>query len=146
MSFFDDNEDPFDSIVREFFGGSPMRRGRRREQFIRGEDEDRTIDFVEDENHVYLVFELPGFNEKDVSVIVKGKELEITAQKSNGENMQDYLHQKLRQGLFVKKQLPNFVSPKNFNHTIRNGILEIVFTKTNNKGVNKDERRKVKIN
>jgi len=141
MSFFDDNGDPFDSIVREFFGGSPIRR--RREQFIRGENEDRTIDFVEDENYIYLVFELPGFNEKDVSVIVKGKELEINAQKPNGENMQDYLHQKLRQGLHIKKNLPNFVSSKNFKHSMRNGILEIMFTKT---GEIKNERRKVRIN
>lgn len=129
MSFFDDNNnEPFDSIVREFFG-EPVRK-ERREQFIRGEDEDRTIDFVEDEDYIYLVFELPGFNEKDVSVIVKGKELEISAQKSNGENMQNYLNQKLRQGLFVKKQLPNFISPKNFSHTMRNGVLEILFNKT----------------
>lgn len=141
MSFFDDNDDPFDSIVREFFRGSPIRR--RREQFIRGESEDRTIDFLEDENHVYLVFELPGFNEKDVSVIVKGKDLEITAQKSNGESMQDYLHQKLRQGLHIKKQLPKFVSSKNFKHNMRNGILEITFIKT---GEVKNERREVKIN
>ncbi len=144
MSFFDDNDDPFDSIVREFFGGSPIRR--KREQFIRGENEDRTIDFVEDEDYVYLVFELPGFNEKDISVIVKGKELEITAQKSNGEGMQDYLHQKLRQGLHVKKTLPNFVSSKDFKHTMRNGILEIIFTKSNNGGIKRNERRKVKIN
>lgn len=143
MSFFDDNDDPFDSIVREFFGGSPMRRGGRREQFIRGEDEDRTIDFIEDDDYVYLIFELLGFNEKDVSVIIKGKELEITAQKSNEENMQEYFNQKLRQGLVLKKQLPNFVSLKNFSHTMRNGILEIIFTKTNGGG--KNERRKVKI-
>ena len=129
MSFFDDENDPFDDIIREFFGGSPIRRSRKREQFISGEDEDRTIDFVEDENYVYLIFELPGFNEKDISVIVKGKELEITAHKSNGENIPDYLHQKLRQGLHVKKRLPNFVSSKKFKKSMRNGILEIKFIK-----------------
>jgi len=125
MSFFDD--DQFDSIVREFFGGSPIQR--KREPFIRGESEDRIIDFVEDENYVYLVFELPGFDKKDISVIVKKKELEITAQKFNGENIRDYLHQKLRQKLQIKKQLPSLVNSKNFEHSMRNGILEITFKK-----------------
>lgn len=128
MGFFDDNNDPFDSIMREFFGGSPIQREEK--QFIRGENEDRTIDFVEDGGYVYLVFELPGFNEKDISVILKGKELEVTAQKSTRENVQDYLHRKLRQGLHIKKRIPNFISPKKFKHTMRNGILEIMFSKT----------------
>lgn len=142
MSFFDD-DDPFDSIVREFFGASPIRRRRNQGQFIKGENEDRTIDFIEDEDYIYLVFELPGFSERDVSVIVKGKELEVSAQKSNGENIQDYLNQKLRQGFIIRKQLPNFVSTKNFKHTMRNGILEITFIKT---GEVKNERREVRIN
>ena len=132
MNFFGD-DDPFDSIVREFFGGSSINGSRKREKFIRGEDEDRNIDFVEDEDYTYLVFELPGFNEKDISVTVKGRELEINAIKSNNENMQDYLHQKLKQGLFLKKQLPNFINTKNFSHTMRNGILEIIFIKSEGK-------------
>ncbi len=140
MSFFDDNDDPFDSIVREFFGG-PVRRRKRGEHFISGEDEDRTIDFIEDDNYIYLVFELSGFNEEDISVNIKGKDLEITAQKLNEENIQDYLHQKLRQGLFVKKHLPNFINPKSFTHTMRNGVLEIIFNKSGEE--NKNERRKI---
>jgi HSP20 family molecular chaperone IbpA len=135
MGFFDDN-DPFNSIVREFFGDLPIRRNGIRQKFIMGEDEDRTIDFVEDENNIYLVFELPGYHEKDISVIVKGKELEITAHKSNGENIQDYLHQKLRQGLHLKKQLPNFVNPKDFSYTMKNGVLEMIFIKFKGGNIN----------
>jgi len=141
MGFFDDN-DPFEGIMREFFGGSPTTRSRR--QFIRGEEEDRNIDFVEDERKVYLIFELPGFREKDISLEIKGKDLEISAQKKNGESMQDYLGQKLRQGIVIKKKLPNIVNPKNSFHTIRNGILEIVFNKI--KGGVKNESRKIRIN
>ena len=37
MEFLDDN-DPFESIVREFFGGSPIRRSERKQQFISGEE------------------------------------------------------------------------------------------------------------
>jgi len=138
MSFIDDNNDPFEDIIRNFIGGSPMRRARK-EQFIRGEEDDRNIDFVEDEDYVYLVFELPGYNEKDISVFVEGNRLEITAQKSDGENVQDYLGQKLRQGLHVKKKLPDIVNPKNFSKTMRNGVLEIIFSKS--KGGKRNERR-----
>ncbi|MBS3098644.1 Hsp20/alpha crystallin family protein [Candidatus Pacearchaeota archaeon] len=129
MSFFDDDNDPFDSIVREFFGGSPIRRGKKKQQFIQGEEEDRKIDFVDDEKKVYVVFELPGFTEKDVSVRVHERELEIIAKKRDRERMQDYLSEKLERGIVIKKELPNFVNPKKFSHTMRNGILEVVFEK-----------------
>jgi HSP20 family molecular chaperone IbpA len=127
MSLFDD--DPFEDIVRQFFGqGVPAKR-RDRETVIDGEEEDRVIDFVEGIDKVYLVFELPGYGERDVVVVVKGKELEIKAQKKNGEKMQDYLMQKLHRGIFVKKNLPDFINSKKFSHTMRNGILEVAFGK-----------------
>jgi len=136
MGFFEDN-DPFESIVREFFGHSPSTRasaGRKHsETIIQGEEEDRIIDFVEDENSIYLVFELPGYNEKDVSVTIKGKDLEIRVAKNNescyAEKAQEYLIQKLCQGIFIKKTLPKFIQPKGFKHTMKNGILEIIFSK-----------------
>ena len=125
MGYFD--EDPFDEIVREFFGNSGIRK--KREQFIRGEDEDRVIDFIEDDKKIYLVFEIPGYSEKDVLVFVEGRNLEIRAQKNNGENMQNYLNQKLKQGILINKKLPVSVNTKKFSHSIKNGVLEIVFEK-----------------
>lgn len=130
MGFFDEEgDDPFDSIVREFLGGSGVSRANRKDRFIRGENEDRNIDYVEDDSYVYLVFELPGYNEKDLEVDVLGSELEITAIKKDFEGIQGYLHQKLGRGLQIKKKLPSIISPKKFTHTMRNGILEIVFLK-----------------
>jgi len=127
MGFFDDNDDPFEGIVREFFG-SP-KDGRRGNVFIHGEEEDRNIDFVEDKDKIYLVFELPGFNERDLMVIVKGKVLEIIAQKKTGEGVQDYLMEKLGQRVSIRKELPNFIVSKGFSFSVKNGILEVVFNK-----------------
>ncbi len=141
MGFFDE-DDTFDSIVREFFGGSPVRKSRR-EQFIKGEDEDRIIDFIEDERKVYLVFELYGFNEKDVSVKITGMNLEISAKKSNKEDMQNYLNQKLRKGILIKKRLPNIVDIESMQHYFNNGVLEIILNK---QGENKNGSRKIKVN
>ncbi len=126
MGFFDD--DQFEDIVREFFGDFPVRR--RREQFINGEEEDRSTDYVEDDKKIYLVFELAGYEEGDVSIVVRGNELEINAQKLNGEEIRDYLHQKLRSGMSIKKELPRIINQKKFSHTMKNGILEVVFDKS----------------
>lgn len=128
MSFFDD--DPFDSIIDEFFGRRGHgREGRRKEAFIRGEDEERVIDFIEDGDKIYLIFELAGYNEKDVVVVVNGKSIEITAQKKNLDKVRDYLAEKLSKGIHYKRNLPEFVNPKKFSQSLKNGILEIVFEK-----------------
>jgi Molecular chaperone (small heat shock protein) len=87
---------------------------------------------------------LPGYKEKDVAVVVKGGEIEIIARKSNEENVQNYLNQKLKHGVQLRKKLPEFVDSKNFSKTMRNGVLELVFGKKN--GGRRDERRKIKIN
>jgi len=123
MGFF--NDDPFDELIRDFFGHSSG--GRRREQFIKGEDEDRFIDFVEDDKNVYLVFELPGYSEKDVLIEVKGNKIKVIAQKRDSENAQSYLSQKLRKGIVIEKTLPSVANPKKFTHTFKNGTLEVVF-------------------
>lgn len=128
MGLFDET-DPFDDIVREFFGQHPKMQGYRRSP-AQGVREDRAASIVEDEDSIFLIFELSGYDENDVSVEIKGRVLEIHAQKSNREGVQDYLHQKLRQGATLRKQLPASVNPKKFSHTMRNGVLEILFQKT----------------
>jgi len=129
--FFDD-EDPFEDIIRGFFGARPEIRSdirRYKEKIIKGEEEERIIDFVEDNNKIYLVFELPGYDEKDVLINIKGKELEIKINKRRSEGIQDYLIPKLHQGISIKKILPKFINIKEFTHTMKNGVLEIIFDK-----------------
>ena len=129
MGFFEDN-DHFENIVRELFGGGASRIGRDNyEEIIESEKEERVIDFIQDENYIYLIFELPGYDEKDISISIKSRELEIIAKKRKIGEVQNYLIQKLNNGLFIKKNLPNFIKTKNFKHTIKNGVLEIIFVK-----------------
>lgn len=124
------DNDPFDSILKEFFGESP-RRVRRRETFIEGEEEDRAIDFIETKDKVYLIFELPGFSQKDLTVVIKERKLDIRAEKKETDHIQVYLAQKLQRGVFIKKTLPQNVNTKKFNHTFKNGVLEISIEKRN---------------
>ena len=129
MGFFEDN-DQFENIVRELFGGGASRIGRDNyEEIIESEKEERVIDFIQDENYIYLIFELPGYDERDISISIKSRELEIIAKKRKMGEVQNYLIQKLNNGLFIKKNLPNFIKTKNFKHTIKNGVLEIIFVK-----------------
>ena len=126
MGFFD--EDPFEDIMREFFGDRE-RKGRSSNGFIEGEREERVIDVVEDRSKVYLIFELPGYEKKDLLIAVKGKILEINAAKESMEKVKSYLAKKLGSGITIRKNLPQSVNPKKFSYTINNGILEIVFDK-----------------
>ena len=129
MGFFED-DDQFENIIREFLGGrtSRIRKGNY-EEIIESEREERVVDFIEDESYVYLIFELPGYSEKDISISIKGRELEIIAKKRNIEGIPNYLMEKFNNGFFIKKNLPNFIKTKNFKHTVKNGVLEIVFIK-----------------
>ncbi len=129
MGFFEDN-DQFENIVREFLGDgtSRIRRGNY-EEIIGNEREERVVDFIEDESYVYLIFELPGYSEKDILISIKGRELEIIAKKRNIEGIQNYLIEKFNNEIFIRKNLPNFIKTKNFKHTVKNGVLEIVFIK-----------------
>ncbi|MCK5149552.1 Hsp20/alpha crystallin family protein [Candidatus Pacearchaeota archaeon] len=125
MSFFD--EDPFENIVRDFFGQRSNLHSS--ENIIKGEDDERIIDFIETKDKLFLVFELPGYSEKDIKVDITKKEIEITAKKNNLENIQEYLARKLSRGEYFKKILPSFVNHKKVNHTFKNGVLEIYFEK-----------------
>lgn len=124
--FFED--DPFEEIVREFFGHNGISKQRpRRETAITGESEERIIDAIQDEENSYLIFELPGFNEEDVSINIKGAIIEIIVKKKNVEEIKDYLAERLSHGFKYSRKLPNFISTKDYGYTLKNGVLEIKF-------------------
>ncbi len=122
------NEDPFDSIFKEFFGQGRAQR-KRYESFTQGEEEERTIDVIETPDHVFLIFEIPGFNLKDIAVTIKERRLEVKAQKQSASQVQEYLLPRLRQGITIKKTLPADLDPKSLSYSYKHGILEVQFNK-----------------
>lgn len=131
MAFLGEGNDPFDDIVREFFGkdvgaGSPKKR-----EVIRGESDEGKIDYVEDENNVYLLLEVPGYSDKDVTINISGDNLTVNAAKKEEdiESMPEYMSKKLIKGTSINKTLPENVKAKNFEKTVKNGVLEIKFNK-----------------
>jgi len=134
MDFFDDDfGDIIDDFLRDY--------SRNRERFISGEDEERMIDLVEDKESVYLIFEMPGFNEEDISIKVNDKELRITAKKSNLSRIRGYLYQKLKEGYSIKKNLPETINANKIDYSVCNGIVEIKFKKKVHGGINGSSRR-----
>ncbi len=125
------DDDPFEGIFREFLGSSRSRNParRRRASFTEGEEEDRTIDAIETDDSIFLIFEFSGYGEKDISVNVRERQLEINAKKQQIAGIQEYLLQRLQQGMIIKKTLPSGISVKSFKHTFKNGILEVCFKK-----------------
>jgi HSP20 family molecular chaperone IbpA len=124
---FDDETDPFDDIFRSFFGGTPVRSRRSRVRVAGGEEE--TVSFVDDDNYVYLILELPGFLGNEISVDVDERIVVVRAKSRKIEGVQDYLKRRLSEGVELRKQLPTYASPKKFTHTFSNGVLEVTFSK-----------------
>lgn len=120
--------DPFDDIVRQFFGNTA---GVRRRQVRRNayEDEEQELGFIETDDKVYVTLELPGYTEKDILLKVKGKELEVSAHKQSLEGVKEYLQRKLEEGLTIVRTLPPATNTKKWTHTFKNGILEVAFDK-----------------
>jgi HSP20 family protein len=126
MSFFDDDEDPFEDIVKQFFGQRSPRTSSSG-NVVRGEKEERVIDYIEEDDSVYLVFEMPGYSREDINIEIKGREIEISAIKEKPGNIQQYLADKMNKGIFFRRTLPSGIKLKNYEETFRNGVLELKF-------------------
>jgi HSP20 family molecular chaperone IbpA len=128
MSPFGD--DFFDEIEKAFFGSTGGIPGRARTSsygdVVRGEKEERVIDYIEDKDEVFFIFELPGFNEEDVGVSVKGDSLKIDVLKKNFSEVKPYLKSKLSEDVSYTKKIPVKVK-KDFEKSFNNGILEVRF-------------------
>lgn len=122
MSFFDD--DPFEDIVSQFFGnGSPRRRYKRSQN----EEEERSVDYIESDDFIYVLLEFPGYNEEDISLQVDGGVLEVNGKKKDFEGVKEYLVQRFSESMIYQKKLPENIKAKEFDYSVKNGIIEIRF-------------------
>ena len=126
MSFFDD--DPFEDIMKNFFGQDTRYRQRNNE-VISGEQDERMIDFIDTDKEAFLIFELPGYRKEDVKVEVTKSDIRVIARRKVGESVADYLAHKLSNGVELVKPLPKFLSKKKYELNFSNGVLELRFRK-----------------
>lgn len=118
-------DDFFNEIEKAFFSQGARPRTSSHGNVVRHEKEERTIDYIEDNDYVYLVFELLGYSGEDVKIDVSKEEVEVSAIKKDVTDVQDYLSKKLSKGLYYKKTIPVKVKSKKHEKTFRNGVLEI---------------------
>ena len=123
MSF---NNDPFEDIVNQFFGNATRVRRSRTKRNI--EEEEQNTQFIEEEDYVYLIIELPGYSEKDINISIDDDTINVSA-KTKQVVAQDYLAQKQKEGITIEQIIPENIKTKNFKKTFKNGILEVTFEK-----------------
>lgn len=126
--------DPFEDIVREFFGQSARgvrgsRGGGRSSRRITPRGDNKTGSFIETDKEIYVIFELPGYKEEDITVNVNDRVIEVIAKKKNLEKVQSYLKEKFSQESNVRKSLPENANKNKYDYKLKNGILEIKFNK-----------------
>ena len=126
-----EQDNPFEDIIKNFFGSdlSRTRRARPRTYNLNSEEEERIIDFIESKDKVFLIFELPGYDENDLDLKISSEKVSVTVKKKSECPMQEYLSQKLCGGEKIVKTLPEIANHKIYEHTFKNGILEIEFEK-----------------
>lgn len=124
MSFIED--DSFDDIVNQFFGGRNSARRNPRKNYS-SEVEERSIDFIQTDDNIYLIFELAGFEKDDIDVNIKGKSIEVVAKKIDFEGIKEYLVEKFSRGVSFTREIIDEVNTKDFSYSMNNGVLELKF-------------------
>ncbi len=121
-------DDFFEEIEKAFFGENVKQKTSSYGDVVEGEREERIIDYIEEENKIYFVFELFGYLKEDIKVNVGKNFVQVEAKKKNLSSTRDYLVSKLSKGIFIRKEIPKFKFKK-FDWTFNNGILEVTINK-----------------
>ncbi|MCX8190401.1 MAG: Hsp20/alpha crystallin family protein [Candidatus Diapherotrites archaeon] len=119
--FDDDFFSDFDDLESWFFG----KRANNREGIQETGHSQLVHDIWESENKVFVTVELPGKKEKDIDLRVSANRLFIKVKQEGTENQSDY---------YTTIRLPSAVKEKPTSKTFKNGILEIIFEKSNGSG------------
>ena len=86
--FFDDGNDPFDQLVKQFFGHAPGKSKPRMQRKVDSQEDLSSGEVIENDDIVYLIFEIPGFSDQEIKISVKDNILEIKAEKKSKEDIQ----------------------------------------------------------
>ena len=91
-----------------------------------------SVDVWEDKDSVYVEADIPGFDQKDIHLDLKGDSLIISAKKeeSKEEKKKNYYYSERYQGSFYRDvTLPGSIDQSNAKATYKNGVLKIKLPK-----------------
>jgi HSP20 family protein len=123
--------DPFEGVARDFESmlGRVLRNG--------GDGNSRLapygVDVREDENHLYVEAELPGFKKEEVDITLENQTLTISGERRESpdkEQKGEWLLNERRYTRFLRSfTLPPTVSEQSVNAKLENGVLTITLNK-----------------
>lgn len=89
------------------------------------------VDIREDDDHVYIEAELPGFSKNEVDVTLEGGIITLTAQRKSEEEKKGTAHLSERRFTRVQRSftLPTSVDESKVDASLHNGVLNIKLTK-----------------
>jgi len=103
------------------------------------------LDVYETDKNVVAELNIPGFDPKDIDVIVKNQSLRIkgSMEKDKEEKKKEYWRKEIRKGSFERVvRLPVTVDEKKIKASYKKGVLKIVMPKVT---VAKTKKVKIKI-
>jgi HSP20 family protein len=90
------------------------------------------VDIREDENQIVVKADVPGMEQKDISVNVDNGMLTISGERkfSDDEHKEQYHRVERAYGRFSRSfQMPNTTDPENISASYKNGVLEVTLPK-----------------
>ncbi|OHD65716.1 MAG: hypothetical protein A2176_13865 [Spirochaetes bacterium RBG_13_51_14] len=99
-----------------------------------GDELNPRVDVHEDDKAVYVKAEIPGLNDKDLTVFLKENLLTIAGEKreekTEGDNNEEYYYCERRFGSFSRTiALPDSIKADEVKANYKNGVLEIELPK-----------------
>ena len=128
--YMDSAQREFDTMLSRFFGGREMD-GNGGGSFLTPYG----VDVREDQDHIYVEAELPGFRKEDVDITLENQTLTITADrkiesKPADQKKGDYLLRERRHTRFQRSfNLPPTVDEQTVNAKLTDGVLVIKLNK-----------------
>ncbi|OQX88074.1 MAG: hypothetical protein B6D55_01470 [Candidatus Omnitrophica bacterium 4484_70.2] len=104
-----------------------------------------SVDVWEDKENVYVEADLPGFEQKDINLALRGNLLTISAEREEKkeEKKKGYLRCERFQGKFYRElELPKEVDASKIKATYKNGVLKMTLPK---KEEEKEKEIKIEI-
>ena len=89
------------------------------------------VDIREDENHIYVDAELPGFKNSEVEVTLENGLLHIQAERKEETEPKGEVHLRERRFTRVSRSfsMPNTVDEKKVEAALQNGVLHLTLNK-----------------
>ncbi len=104
-----------------------------------------SVDIWEDKDNIYVEADLPGFDQKDINLSIKGDSLVLTAKKeeTKEEKKKNYYRCERFQGSFYRDiALPSSVDASKVKASYKNGVLKVTLPK---KEEEKEKEIKVEV-